>query len=505
MRYIKTIIIVSCFPALLLVLNTPLMAAGESSGLNSVFQKERSDKADVIYFRNNEVLRGKVVNKTISINTPYGLLDVPLWACAGVSFEGSRFNMETLVTNNLNRFSGIITNRVIQFETVSPAITSNFRKEKIKYILFQKKPQTSEQLNPRRKTDLFIMTNGDLLTGEPLEKSFNISTGYADIPVTYEETQYIEMQDGANANAVVKKKNGDVMRGAMATEEITLNLDIGINVEAVYKSKFAKIFLDDGNHRTAMNFDVMQSVDGTHFAVTGEETITNSIGMTFKLIKPGSFMMGSPRNEAKREIDEVLHKVTLTKGFYIQTTEVTQAQWAALMKNNPSFFYECGHECPVESVSWSDVHKFINQLNEKEYGRRYRLPTEAEWEYAARAGTSTAYSFGKDSNKLKDYAWYNGNADKIQPVAGKKPNAWGLYDMYGNVWEWCQDWYGDYLLEDVEEPWGPSDGLYRVKRGGSWVRNASRCRSAFRDGFKPGFRYYDLGFRLAFSPSHQAR
>lgn len=261
---------------------------------------------------------------------------------------------------------------------------------------------------------------------------------------------------------------------------------------------------DNENRRIAATFGAMQPIDGesdsAQFAVTGDETITNSIGMTFKLIRPGSFMMGSPGSEAERHNDEVRHKVTLTKGFYIQSTEVTQEQWTAVMTNNPSKFKGCA-KCPVEQVSWNDVQQFIDRLNEKEKGRHYRLPTEAEWEYAARAGTGTAYSFGDDSSRLQDYAWYRSNArNKTHPVAGKKPNAWGLYDMHGNVCEWCQDWRGHYPSGNIEDPWGPSDGSSRVARGGTWSGDARYCRSADRVGGGPDGRAHHLGFRLALSP-----
>jgi len=156
-------------------------------------------------------------------------------------------------------------------------------------------------------------------------------------------------------------------------------------------------------------------------------------------------------------------------------------------------------------VSWNDCQEFIRRLNNKEGVNKYRLPTEAEWEYACRAGSNTAFAnggitetgCGHDPN-LDAMGWYCGNSgSKTHPVAQKKPNAWGLYDMHGNVWEWCQDWYGDYPRGHVTDPAGPSSGSLRVNRGGGWSSNAGFCRSAFRDCYSPGFRYGYLGFRLA--------
>jgi formylglycine-generating enzyme required for sulfatase activity len=186
------------------------------------------------------------------------------------------------------------------------------------------------------------------------------------------------------------------------------------------------------------------------------------------------------------------HPVHISQPFYLGKYPVTQAQWATVMGNNPSVFK--GHpDWPVENVSWEDVQEFIRQLNAKEGGARYRLPTEAEWEYACRAGSTTSYCFGDDPNQLGEYAWYKENAGGQPHSVGRlKPNAWGLYDMHGNVWEWVQDWYRPYPTD----PLSASPGRERVNRGGSWVWDARFCRSATRGRLTPGHRAYDTGFRL---------
>jgi len=229
--------------------------------------------------------------------------------------------------------------------------------------------------------------------------------------------------------------------------------------------------------------------------------LINDLGMAFVYIEPGTFMMGSPSNEKNRDDDETQHRVTLTKGYYLQTTEVTQGQWKAIMGNNPSNFKNCGDDCPVENVSWNDVQEFIKKVNQREGINVYRLPTEAEWEYACRAGSTTSYCFGNRSDGLEAYAWYTSNSGgKPHPKVQKQPNAWGLYDMYGNVWEWCADWYGDYPSGSVTDSKGPSSGKSRVSRGGSWNSLARFCRSAFRGRDFPGNRSSILGFRLARLP-----
>ncbi|MEW6267645.1 MAG: formylglycine-generating enzyme family protein [Thermodesulfobacteriota bacterium] len=230
-------------------------------------------------------------------------------------------------------------------------------------------------------------------------------------------------------------------------------------------------------------------------------SFTNPLGQKFVPIPNGTFTMGSPSSESGRDSDEAQHQVTISRPFYMQTTEVTQGQWRSVMGSNPSHFKNCGDDCPVESVSWNDAQEFIGRLNAKEGGNKYRLPSEAEWEYAARAGSRTAYSFGESQSELGQYAWYGGNSGgQTHPVGRKRPNAWGFYDMHGNVWEWCQDRYGVYPSGAVTDPQGPSSGSSRVSRGGGWSISDQYCRSANRVGSEPGGRDVGQGFRLARTP-----
>jgi formylglycine-generating enzyme required for sulfatase activity len=224
-----------------------------------------------------------------------------------------------------------------------------------------------------------------------------------------------------------------------------------------------------------------------------EKAWRNSIGMEFLLIPAGEFQMGSNNGDSD---EKPVHKVRLSKAFYLGKYEVTQAQWQAMMGNNPSRFTGDDRR-PVEQVSWEDTQEFIKRLNVKEGGTKYRLPTEAEWEYAARAGTTTAYSFGDDPRQLGEYAWFYDNAGQAtHPVGQKKPNPWGLYDMHGNVWEWVQDWYAAYSAGTAVDPAGPAAGSSRVLRGGGWFDNAVCCLSAFRGRDAPGGRSGFLGLRL---------
>jgi formylglycine-generating enzyme required for sulfatase activity len=232
----------------------------------------------------------------------------------------------------------------------------------------------------------------------------------------------------------------------------------------------------------------------------------NGIGMKFVWISPSSFMMGSPNEERERKSHETQHKVKITKGFYMGVYPVTQDEWMTVMGNNPSEF-KGEKKLPVDSVSWDDCQAFIKKLKEKD-NKPYRLPTEAEWEYACRAGTTTAFHFGDtistdQANYKGTYTYGDGKKgvfrEKTTPVGSFPANAWGLYDMHGNVFQWCQDKDGEFPETDAVDPQGPEDGDRRVVRGGSWKDDPEFCRSASRRWYKPDLRFERIGFRLCFN------
>jgi formylglycine-generating enzyme len=232
------------------------------------------------------------------------------------------------------------------------------------------------------------------------------------------------------------------------------------------------------------------------------ESFTKTMGMNFSLIPAGTFTMGSPTDEVGRYSSETQHKITISKGFYMQTTEVTQSQWNAVMGSEPwkGQISEGGPNYPAMYVSWNDAVAYCEKLSEKE-GKTYRLPTEAEWEYACRAKTHTAWSFGNDEKELGNYGWYhkNTNGPYDPQVGSKKPNAFGLYDMHGNVMEWCSDYYEEdyYLQSPATDPQGPTTGSIHVLRGGAWINDANETRSANRNFVGADVRVSSLvGFRI---------
>jgi formylglycine-generating enzyme required for sulfatase activity len=226
---------------------------------------------------------------------------------------------------------------------------------------------------------------------------------------------------------------------------------------------------------------------------------TNGIGIKFVSVPPGTFLMGSPKEEGGRKENEIEHKVTLTKAFYLGVTTVTKSQWNAVMKQAADL-RKRDRNLPVETVSWEDCQEFIKKLRALD-GKPYRLPTEAEWEYACRAGTTTAYFCGNTlSLKQANYGKGMKGQSKLAttPVGRYPANPWGLHDMHGNVWEWCQDWFGDYPPQDVVDPQGPKGGQERVLRGGSFTDIAQHCRSATRHKYEPNGRDHTVGFRVCF-------
>ena len=267
----------------------------------------------------------------------------------------------------------------------------------------------------------------------------------------------------------------------------------------------------------ALVLSFTQAIAATHIYAQAREItvdLPGGVAMEMVWIEPGMFAMGSPDSEPGRDPDEgPQHQVRISRGFYLGEKEITQRQWEAVMGTRPwegKIYVQANPDHPAVFISWNEVQEFVRQLNEATDGSLYRLPTEAEWEYACRAGTATRFSFTGGESGLEEHAWYYDNAwnagkKYAHPVGTKRPNPWGLYDMHGNVWEWVQDWHttivgtrpsGSYPDSSQADPTGPPSGSHRVKRGGSFYDFARSLRSARRDGYSPRGRYINIGARL---------
>ena len=300
----------------------------------------------------------------------------------------------------------------------------------------------------------------------------------------------ISADGGATFSVKAQTFTGDVGAGVTAGEGKRAVWDAGVDAPNVSGARYmAKVTATVG--------------ESTASAIAVD--LPGGAKMDFVKIEPGKFMMGSPASEADRSSNEgPQHEVTISKGFYLGKYEVTQGQWQAVMGTTPwagQGNVQANAEHPAVYVSWEDAQAFVKKLNDAAGKALYALPTEAEWEYACRAGTTARWSFGDDESQLKDYAWYDVNAWDVgeryaHKVGTKQANPWGLYDMHGNVWEWCADRYGAYSSGAQEDPAGPASGSYRVFRGGDFNDNARLTRSAGRYNNSPGDRGYFVGFRL---------
>lgn len=327
----------------------------------------------------------------------------------------------------------------------------------------------------------------------------NTHIGITDIKL---DKNTLELKEGDTVTlkvAILPENATDKRVSWLSSKPEVATVDATGKVSAIAKGEASIIVIAvDGGKAAVCNVKVKANFDPS--------STVNGVKFEFAAIPEGSFFMGSPEDEPERGKDEIRHKVTLS-AFFMSKYEVTQAQWKAVMGNNNNPSYFVGDNLPVEQVSYNDVRKFITKLNDIT-GKEYRLPTEAEWEYACRAGTDTP--FGTGNNITTDEANYDGqypynknpkgvNRQKTTAVGTFKPNAWGLYDMHGNVWEWCSDLYGEYSSADQTNPKGPATGSTVVNRGGSWLNEAAAARSANRYDDKPEHNFSNLGFRLAIS------
>ena len=398
-------------------------------------------------------------------------------------------------------YSGRLNEGVYTFEARKPKHTTDTQKIQIatgdqKNITLAPRPQMGIVEIQSTPIDAVITLDGENKGTTPatlrslLVGDYNLTLsfpGYATINKT------ITITEGQTAQINETLVNGRAVTINTEPAGVTLSIDGNTVGQTPYSGSLTFgnhiLQIQQGDKKAEKTVSISQTGGETSFSLSfGPETFmesVNGIGIEMVIVKGGTFSMGS---------DDFgpIHSVTLSV-LNIGKTEVTQAQWKAVMGNNPSYFK--GDNLPVESVSWEDVQVFIGKLNAS--GKIYRLPTEAEWEYAAQGGVGQEYAGTNTESSLGSYAWYSANSgSKTQPAGTKEPNQFGLYDMSGNVWEWCSDWYGSYSSSPQTNPKGPSSGSGRVLRGGSYINRASLSRVSLRNDYNPGGRINLIGFRL---------
>jgi formylglycine-generating enzyme required for sulfatase activity len=329
-------------------------------------------------------------------------------------------------------------------------------------------------------------------------ESLSVTATYAKIPVDMSQVEKISFVGDKNVLTRITMTNGDVVQGILDTEDIDLSLDVGGDAR-IYEDRIDTLYCTAGYVPPAFLGTATSSDD--MWAKTVVLDLGDGVGMKFVLIPAGELTMdspiGDPGQRSRAPGRRGQRRIRLTKPFYMLATEVTQRQYSLVMDTNPSDFKD--DDNPVEMVSWDEAVEFCRKVSEKT-GKQISLPTEARWEYVCKAGASTRFCMGDDEGLLGLYGWYAANSDKqAHSVAQKKPNAWGLYDMHGNVWEWCADRYGSGYhprgrpsTDSTESP----SATYRVLRGGSWYNDPADCQSASRVRYAPADRDNSIGFRV---------
>ncbi|HVV70581.1 MAG TPA: formylglycine-generating enzyme family protein, partial [Verrucomicrobiae bacterium] len=446
---------------------------------------------DLLELSTGERIQGRILNPDILLRTSYGELRLKSGCLAGIQPLQDDHGLQTVSTVNSNIITGFVESSVL--EVARPDATS------VEVAIAElSKAVFGPRDSPVVKTGSrwVRLRAGDVLSGRFLGQPIRFVEKGKSLDLNLNAIDSTTFED--NSPGVTGGTEGGVgPLGRTAPQVFEFQLDVGPTVK-LYRSMIAWI-----GSAEKLNTSTPAAVSGS---VVGAEASSNNLA-GFAWIPAGQFRMGSPTEETGRDPDEGPQtQVTIPKGFWMSRCEVTQAEYQRVMGINPSNATGDANR-PVERVSWFDAVEYCKRLTDEaeRTGRLpenyvYRLPTEAEWEYACRAGTSTRFSFGEDKNgtQLVDYAWFTRNSDSVtHPVGTRKPNPWGLYDMHGNVWEWCLDRWDDVLPGGtVTNRITRASGSLRVARGGSWLYEPKACRSANRDDYSPFNRCSDVGFRV---------
>jgi formylglycine-generating enzyme required for sulfatase activity len=469
-----------------------------------VLDTRPSKDSDLLLQRSGEKLTGTIRNEALGLQTPYGALKFDRRMIASVDLKDDLADPVTIVTVNSNRFSGFLLDASIQFQPDKGSQLS-IRPEKLRKVILR---MTELDVKARSQSPLIVLKNGDYFAGKILNDPTFTAENETNKPIRLSDLELVQFSGRGLLRVNLRWPDGRIQDGKLEREDLNIHLDAGPEI-TVYYEHIEMIYCRGGDFLRGAK---SPEVQGSSYQVTKTPVATPPNFPTgLAWIGPGRFTMGSPSDELDRGLDEgPAIPMQIQQGFWMGKYEVTQGEYLAIMGINPSH-YAGDPARPVEKVSWQDAVEYCSKLTkrDREAGRlpdgySYRLPTEAEWEYACRAGTKTRFSFGDDPDysRIEDHGWYTGNSRSItHPVGTKRPNSWGLYDMHGNVWEWCQDYLN--RANSSESPKGTRQlrSSLRGARGGSWLYDAHFCRSANRDDYFPSNRCSDLGFRVILAPS----
>ncbi|MBI2947870.1 MAG: formylglycine-generating enzyme family protein [Verrucomicrobia bacterium] len=491
----------------------PANAPGaETRVLETVFDLKRPGDADLLLLRNGEKLTGTISNQNFRLITAYTQLDLATRHIAGIDLERGFSSQEVVVTVNGNRFSGFLHEPAFGLR-LENGQQIEVRREKVAKAIFRIR---ADESGTHPRSHLIRLRNGDVLSGSLAAAPVLEGANHEKPSFQFGDVETLALAPGELPRATARLRNGDSWQGILRSEEISLELDLGLRVQ-IYQGRISLI---DG--RPEALADLRTGRDAFHRVpeISSGSPQTASSGRSSQdrardrdglvWISPGTFLMGSPPDEADRGLDEGPQvKIAIAHGYWIGKCEVTQAQYRDVMGINPSHFTGDASR-PVEKVSWQEALEYCARITALEQaagtlpeGFAFRLPTEAEWEYACRAGTASRFSYGDDLgySQLGSHAWFTGNSSSTtNPVGTRRPNPWGLHDMHGNVWEWCLDHWASAGPNEGSLESRNEQGSLRTARGGSWLYDGRFCRSANRDDYFKSSRCSDLGFRVVLAP-----
>jgi formylglycine-generating enzyme required for sulfatase activity len=502
---------VSCTLAVGLFLEASILPTrAADTALNPVteaFEVPRDDAADTVLLRDGILLNGIVRNEFFTLRTSHGPLAFESRRLAGIDLANGPHQLDSILGVNGDRFSGFLDDAAFLIQLADGTRVSA-RRETVRRVAFHLRPGELDDL-PHRQ--LFVLKSGDVFTGRLSGAPIRSLNGRGRRQARSGSDRIDRFPEVARAPARIALRDGSFVEATWPADDLEIELDLGPTVR-IYRQRVAVIHCRDGQRPAGSpgtSNDGAPDLDAWNESAAPHLDTGPFEGMVW--IAPGRFVMGSPTEEPGRDPDEGPQtQVTLTRGFWIAIHEVTQAEYALVMGTNPSQ-HTGDTRHPVERVNWREAMNYcarLTRLRESQEtlpdGYAYRLPTEAEWEYACRAGTSSRFAHGDDLDErlIGDYAWFTENSESsTHPVGSRQPNPWGLYDVHGNVFEWCLDSAtNSHPGGQVEDYRSPNSGLLRTARGGSWLYGAKASRSANRDCYGETTRCSDLGFRIVLAP-----